>query len=145
MKILPALLCAVAVNFSLPAIGADAAKAPVSGKAAVSKDVTADEAAALLKKRPDALVVDVRTPDEFAEGHIAGAKNVDFLGDHFEKGIAALPSDKPLIVHCAAGNRSAQAVAKIAALQKAHEVYHLKSGFNGWKSAGKPVEAKTSK
>jgi len=105
--------------------------------------VTPDEAALLMKsKSAPALVIDVRTPDEFADGHIPGAKNVDFLGDDFEKQIAALPTDRPLIVHCAAGNRSSKAVAKLAATGKFAEILHLKSGFNGWKAAGKPVETK---
>jgi len=68
--------------------------------------------------------------------------DVDFLGDDFEKKPAVLPADRPLIVHCAAGNRSAKAVAKLAALHKFTQIFHLKSGFNGWKAAGKPVETK---
>ena len=142
MKILQALLIAVFLNLASHAV-ADEPKQAAGAKASATKDVTPDEAAALMKNKPGAvLVIDVRTPDEFAEGHIPGAKNVDFLGDDFEKQIAALPADRPLIVHCAAGNRSAKAVAKIAALQRTAQTFHLKSGFNGWKAAGKPVETK---
>ena len=141
MKILPALLIALFLNFASHAV-ADEPKQTAGAKASATKDVTPDEAAALVKNQSGVLVLDVRTPDEFAEGHIPGAKNVDFLGDDFEKQIAALPADRPLIVHCAAGNRSAKAVAKIAALQKSAQIFHLKSGFNGWKAAGKPIETK---
>ena len=141
MKILPALLIALFLNFASHAV-ADEPKQAAGAKASATKDVTPDEAAALVKNQSGVLVLDVRTPDEFAEGHIPGAKNVDFLGDDFEKQIAALPADRLLIVHCAAGNRSAKAVAKIAALQKSAQIFHLKSGFNGWKAAGKPIETK---
>ena len=141
MKILPALLIAIALRFT-PHVVADEAKQPAAAKASVTKDVTPDEAALLMKGKAPVLVVDVRTPDEFAEGHIPGAKNVDFLGDDFEKQLAALPMDRPLIVHCAAGNRSSKAVAKLAALQKSAQIFHLKSGFHGWKAAGKPIETK---
>ena len=142
MNILPALLIAAFLNFASHAI-AEEPKQPAGAKASAAKDVTPDEAALMMNGKPRApLVLDVRTPDEFAEGHIPGAKNVDFLGDDFEKQIAALPADRPLIVHCAAGNRSAKAVAKIAALQKSAQIFHLKSGFNGWKAAGKPIETK---
>ncbi len=138
MKILPVMLLAAFVNFAPHAIAAEP-KQPAGEKASATKDVTPDEAAALMKGKPGVLVIDVRTPDEFAEGHIPGAKNVDFLGDDFEKHLAALPVDRPLLVHCAAGNRSSKAVVKIAALQKSAQIFHLKSGFNGWKAAGKPV------
>ena len=141
MKILSALLIAVALNLAPHAV-ADEPRQPAGAKVSATKDVTPDEAAALVKNKSGVLVLDVRTPDEFAEGHIPGAKNVDFLGDDFEKQIAALPADRPLIVHCAAGSRSAKAVVKIAALQKSAQIFHLKSGFNGWKAAGKPIETK---
>lgn len=104
------------------------------------KDVTPDEAALLLKSDMKPLVLDVRTPDEFAAGHIPGATNVDFLEDNFEKRVAALDATGPVILHCAAGNRSSQALKKIIALKKFGAIYHLKSGFNGWKAAGKPLE-----
>jgi len=141
MKILPALLIAFFLNFAWQAV-AEEPKQPAGAKASATKDVTPDEAAALMKNKPGVLVLDVRTPDEFAEGHIAGAKNLDFLGDDFEKGLATLPTDRPVIIHCAAGGRSAKAVAKIEALKLPVQILHLKSGFNGWKAAGKPVETK---
>ena len=141
MKILPVLLVAVVLSLT-PRVVAEEAKQPAATTTSAPKDVTPDEAALLMKGKSPVLVVDVRTPDEFAEGHIPGAKNVDFLGDDFEKQIAALPTDRPLIVHCAAGGRSAKAVAKLSALQKSAQIFHLKSGFNGWKAAGKPIETK---
>ena len=142
MKIIPLVLAAVLLNFAPHATAAEP-KQPAGANAPAMKDVTPDEAARLMKVNPGApLVLDVRTPDEFAEGHIPGAVNADFLGDDFEKQIAALPADRPLIVHCAAGNRSSQAVVKISALRKSAQIFLLKSGFNGWKAAGKPVETK---
>ena len=142
MKLLPALLIVGFLDFAPRCIPAEP-KQPPAAKVSVTKDVTPDEAASLMKAKSGApVVVDVRTPDEFAEGHIPGAKNIDFLGDDFEKQIAALPAERPLIVHCASGNRSARAVAKMEAIQKFSQIFHLKSGFNGWKAAGKPVETK---
>ena len=139
MKILPLLVVAVSLFLASHVPAAD--PKPAGGaKAAAAKDVTPDEAAELMKDRARVLVIDVRTSDEFAEGHIAGAKNVDFLGDDFEKMIATLPKDKALIIHCASGNRSARAVTKIAEMQRSGQIFHLKSGFNGWVAAGKPIE-----
>jgi rhodanese-related sulfurtransferase len=100
-------------------------------------DVTPDQAEKLLKESPKTLVLDVRTADEFKAGHIPGAKNVDFFDDSFAKQVAALDPATPILVHCAAGGRSAQA---LPTLKDKKSVYHLKAGFKGWEKAGKPVE-----
>lgn len=64
----------------------------------------------------DAVVVDVRTPAEFAEGHLEGAVNIDLQSGSFEQQIAALPADGSYLVYCRSGNRSAQAVGIMAEL-----------------------------
>lgn len=58
----------------------------------------------------DAVLIDVRTPAEFAEGHLAGAVNIDLQSGGFEQQIAALPLDGDYVVYCRSGNRSGQAV-----------------------------------
>ena len=121
-----------------------AAAGKPSAVAATAKNVTPDEAEALMKADPKLVILDVRTPDEFAAGHIRGARNVDLFGDDFEKQIAALDPARSLLVHCAAGNRSAQAVKQIEALKKLDVIHHMKAGFNGWAAAKKPVEGKPS-
>ena len=67
-----------------------------------------DATAAFLGREPDALVVDVRTPAEFASGHIAGARNVDVSGD-FRGQMAAVDRETPVYLYCRAGRRSASA------------------------------------
>lgn len=57
-----------------------------------------------------AVVIDVRTPAEFAEGHLEGAINVDLQSGSFEQQIAELPLDGDYVVYCRSGNRSGQAV-----------------------------------
>ena len=59
----------------------------------------------------DAVVVDVRTPGEFAEGHLDGAVNIDVQATDFAARAAELPVDAPVVVYCRSGNRSAAAVA----------------------------------
>jgi rhodanese-related sulfurtransferase len=123
-----------AVLFSLTAPGfAD----PVT--AAAPKNVTIADAEKIIKADPKVVVIDVRTPEEYKTGHIAGAKNIDFNGDDFEKQIAALDKSKTYVVHCAAGGRSAQAC-KIIEQVKLPSVYHMNEGFKAWEKAGKPVE-----
>lgn len=57
----------------------------------------------------DTVVIDVRTPAEYAEGHLDGAVNLDVQSGSFADDISALPSDADIIVYCRSGNRSAQA------------------------------------
>jgi rhodanese-related sulfurtransferase len=102
------------------------------------QNVTPDQAEKLLKEKKDIVVLDVRTPEEFKEGHIAGAKNVDFQSEDFKKQVAALDKSKTYLVHCAAGGRSSRAL-KVLEADKFEHVYHLNDGFAGWKQAGKPV------
>jgi rhodanese-related sulfurtransferase len=106
--------------------------------AADSANVTPDQAEKLLKEKKDIVVLDVRTPEEFKEGHIAGAKNVDFQSEDFKKQVAALDKSKTYLLHCAAGGRSARAL-KVLDEDKFSHVYHLNGGFSAWKEAGKPV------
>ena len=101
--------------------------------------VTVEEAAALLKKDKSIVVLDVRTPEEFKEGHIPGAVNLDFNGDNFDKELAGLDRKKTYLMHCAAGGRSSQAEDQMTEL-KFQSVLHLKEGFNGWKKKNQPVE-----
>jgi rhodanese-related sulfurtransferase len=114
------------------------AKAPAKGGA---KNVTPDEVEKLLTQDPKPIVLDVRTPEEFADGHIAGATNVDAHDPDFAKKVAQLDHKRPVIVHCAAGGRSSRMLPAVTA-QKFPEVYHMNKGFSAWSGAGKPVEKK---
>ncbi len=85
------------------------------------------------------VVLDVRSEDEFADGHIPGAINIDVNSSDFAMKVAALDKSKTYLVHCAAGVRSAKACGKLAPLGFT-SLYDLAPGFNGWKKAGKPTE-----
>jgi rhodanese-related sulfurtransferase len=90
------------------------------------------------KAEPDTVVIDVRSPEEFAAGHVPGAVNVPIIADDFDAKVKALDKDKTYLVHCAAGVRSARATKKMADLPK---LFDFSGGMNAWKKAGKPVEA----
>ncbi|WP_066823384.1 rhodanese-like domain-containing protein [Sphingomonas mali] len=83
-----------------------------------------------------AMVVDVREPDEFAAGHIAGAMNLPLSG--FDP--TSLPSadGKVLVLNCAGGRRSATALGKCAAARVAVDT-HLSGGIGAWKAANLPL------
>ena len=77
--------------------------------------------------------LDVRTADEYAEGHIDNAINIDVLKDDFEsKATATLPKNKTIALYCRSGRRSKNA-AKILT-KNGYTVVELNSGYNGWKS-----------
>jgi phage shock protein E len=85
------------------------------------------------------VVLDIRTPQEFNQGRIAGAKNIDFLAPDFEQRIDTLDKSKSYLVHCASGGRSTHSLA----LFKKHSfqsVYHLDGGIKAWQKAGLPVD-----
>ncbi len=56
------------------------------------------------------VVIDVRTPDEFAAGHLDGAINIDVQSADFDTMVAQLPADGDYVVYCRSGNRSAAAI-----------------------------------
>jgi thioredoxin 1 len=86
----------------------------------------------------DGTVVDVRTPEEYAEGHLTNAKNFDWNGDHFEHQIMALDKSKPVFVYCLKGGRSASAASKMRSIGF-KEVYELDGGIAKWQEAKLPV------
>ena len=69
---------------------------------------------------PDTKIVDVRTPAEFAAGHLEGATNIDVEANDFATKIAKLDKNASHLVYCRSGNRSAQAKSKMSASGFAH-------------------------
>ncbi len=101
------------------------------------KNVNAKEAAGIIAKG-DVIVLDVRTAEEFAEGHIGGAKNLDFLDDNFKQKAAKLDKTKTYLVHCQAGGRSTKSLEPLKELG-IQNLIHLDDGFGGWQEAKLPV------
>ena len=88
-------------------------------------------------------LIDVRTPDEYADGHLPGALNFNWNGSEFENQIATLDKSQPVFVYCLSGGRSARAVAKMRA-QGFDRVYELSGGILNWRSENFPEEAVNS-
>lgn len=89
-----------------------------------------------IEKSLDHYLLDVRTPEEFESGHIANAANISV--DVLASQLSAVPQDKPVVVYCRSGNRSAQA-AEILRGAGYTDVYDL-GGILAWQQAGYPVE-----
>ena len=92
------------------------------------------------KSIEDTMVVrlDVRSAEEYADGHIANTLNIDVLKSDFEKkALATLPKDKKIAVNCRGGKRSKNA-ARIL-VKNGYKVIELDAGYNGWIREGKPI------
>jgi rhodanese-related sulfurtransferase len=114
MKRLPALLLALLALVALPlaACGSDDDGATADGEASAEVPAPGREAAAVALEE-GRTIIDVRTPEEFDEGHIAGAERIGLADPDFADRIAELDPDGAYVVYCRSGNRSATAVAEM--------------------------------
>lgn len=80
----------------------------------------------------DAVLLDVRTPEEFAEGNIKNSININVLDADFKEKIAKLDKTKTYLIYCRSGARSARA-AQIFCDLNFKKVHNLAHGFMGWK------------
>jgi rhodanese-related sulfurtransferase len=111
------------------------------GSAQSSQRLTAADFEKKITTVADKTVLDVRTPDEYQEGHLAGAIMIDINKSDFKAKLAKLDKNKPVFVYCAGGGRSGSATEVMEELGF-KQVYDLKGGLNAWKKAGKPVSKK---
>jgi len=111
---------------------ATSSKAPVAGQHMAASDFST------AMKQPGTVVLDVRTPAEFAEGHLRQAKNVDFESADFATQIAGLDKNATYAVYCRSGNRSGSALEQMSAAGFTH-AYDLAGGIVAWQSMGGPM------
>ena len=88
--------------------------------------------------QPDVQLVDVRTPEEFSEGHLENAINIDVTADDFDAKVASLDKEKPVMVYCKSGGRSARASARLKELGF-KTITDLEGGITNWTSEEKPT------
>lgn len=93
-----------------------------------------------LKAAPNAVLLDVRTPEEFSKEYIEGALLADWNSNDFQRRIDAIDKNAPVFVYCLSGGRSSSAAAAMRK-QGFTEVYELQGGMLKWKSADLPVVA----
>lgn len=138
------LLQLVAIAFVSSAVvfssGAAAAKVETKTetKPAV-KNIKVADAAKLLAERKEVVVLDVRTPEEFKDGHLKGAVNLNIQSPTFKEDVAKLDKSKTYLVNCAAGGRSTRACNAMGDLGF-KDALNLEGGFKAWSAAGQPVE-----
>ncbi|UCE93629.1 MAG: rhodanese-like domain-containing protein [Flavobacteriaceae bacterium] len=81
------------------------------------------------------LLIDVRTPEEFASGHIENSININIGSDDFKEQIAALPKDQEIYLYCKKGGRSNSAAKMIEGMEF-KKIYDLKGGITAWEDEG---------
>jgi len=97
-----------------------------------------------ISKTPDALVLDVRTPDEFAGGHLDKAVNVDWNGGGFDTWSKKVDKEANIFVYCLSGGRSGSAGAALRQAGFKH-VTEMEGGIMKWKAAGLPLTGGAAK
>ena len=101
--------------------------------------ISPQEASAVVAEPPaDLVVLDVRTPEEYAEGHLDGAVLVDFYDPDFADQLSQLDPAVPYLVYCRSGNRSGQTLTLMQQLGFASAA-DVDGGIVAWQSAGLPV------
>ena len=102
------------------------------------KSVSVADFAELIKDTANVQLLDVRTSDEFNEGHIDGALQIDFYSALFmDLATMKLSTEKPVAIYCRSGRRSASAANKLAEL--GYDVINLDGGIMAWKQSKKPI------
>lgn len=107
------------------------------GDTAVIETVDAGVASNLIAS-PNTVLLDIRTPEEFAEGRIEGSVNIDFYAADFERRIGELDRATPYVVYCRSDNRTGQAMELFRELGF-EEVHEIDGGIVSWVEAGLPV------
>ena len=102
--------------------------------------VTPDEFKLVIAE-PDVQLVDVRTQEEYEQGHIVGAMNIDWKSEAFaDEAEQMLDKSKTVAVYCRGGRRSHEAGNKLYKMGYKH-IVELQGGLEAWKAAGKTVQA----
>ena len=119
------------------------ANAQSTGKQTIKSTIPVDEFEKKLSSLPNVQLIDVRTPEEYAEGHLKNAVNINIRSSDFADRLNKLDKTKPILVYCLSGGRSGQAANKMEEMGFA-EVYNMDGGIMKWGNAGKPVEKGTA-
>ena len=92
-----------------------------------------------LLKEEKVIVLDVRTPEEYGDGHVEAAMSLNFYDDDFADRLAELDPGRRYLVYCRTGGRSTKTLDLLKKLGFQH-VAHLDGGFQAWRDAGLPIE-----
>ena len=143
LKNLMMLVIAGALVIGVGLTGACAGQETITPKASaqVIEDITPQEALTLIQKNqnnPDFVIIDVRRPEELADGYIENATNIDFYGDTFRDELDGLDKSKTYLIYCRSGVRSGKTLNIMAELNF-EEVYNTLGGIIAWNTEKLPT------
>jgi len=98
-------------------------------------ELSPEEFRSSLSSTPDAVLIDVRKPEEVAEGKIEGAVNIDYTDSSFTAEVGKLDKTKPYFLYCKTGKRSTGAADKMKIIEF-QDVYVLEGGLVNWQERG---------
>jgi rhodanese-related sulfurtransferase len=104
-------------------------------------DINVQDSRTLLqdnKDNPHFIILDIRTPDEFATGHLEKAQNIDYYAADFRARIDKLSRTETYFIYCRTGHRSGLARDMMKEMGFLH-IYNMTGGINDWTAAGNPV------
>ena len=104
---------------------------------AAEKNISSRDAKTLLDANKNAYLLDVRTPQEYSQGKLAGSVLIPV--SEFERRISEVPRNRPIVVYCAVGSRS-RSVANFLSQQGYKDVYNMTDGIVGWYRNGFPIQ-----
>ena len=136
-KYLIIIVLAISVSVAFSCNTSTQAQAEDTGlqEALITKNVSAAEFQALIKSKTNAIILDVRTPNELAQGTIKNAQKIDFYDENFKTELDKLDKSKPVLIYCRSGRRSGIAMSTMRELGFS-EVYNLQGGIIEWSNAG---------
>ncbi len=115
--------------------------APPETPTQIIENITPQEALTLIQENqnnPDFITIDVRTPEEFADGYLENAVNLDFYSETFRDELDQLDKNKKYLIYCRSGGRSGNALNIMAELNF-REVYNVSGGIIAWEAEGLPI------
>ncbi len=109
------------------------------GRKAISAEIPADEIVGGIAGRAAPLILDVRTPAEFASGHVPGALNISI--DELEQRVGEIADhrEKEVVVYCERGGRATRA-SELLADAGFVGVRHLQGDMSAWRASGRPID-----
>jgi rhodanese-related sulfurtransferase len=113
----------------------------LAGTAAAVEDVAPRQAHRMIRENrdnPDFVILDVRTPEEFEDGRLEGAVNIDYYAEDFRDRIDRLQREDTYLIYCRSGARSSSAYRMMEEMGF-ERMYNLRGGILEWKSRGLPL------
>ena len=110
-------------------------------KTQIIEDITPEEAYALIQDNRDNqnfVIIDVRTPEEYASGHVEKAINLDYYSETFKDELNKLDKNKTYLIYCRSGHRSGETLSVMEELGF-REAYNMLGGIIQWKVEGLPT------